>query len=255
MKSTLIKVLGIVLVIAVITILLINRFSQENEQNLNPGIREDVAPTLFNLGGVSIEPFESNTGFAGDLVFTKDTLREQDGLQTPIVLFGQKLPKSPGQPQRINPNFEFRSLNSPIEIISAIDGVVVFIKEQPEAKDYEVFLSTFEGSNWVIGYDHVTDLKVKKGDKVKVGQKLGKAALERDRYYRYELQINHEQPNDKTTMICPTQLLDKSVKGKYVEQFKQLEMDWKKWYGKDSFDTNQGGCVKEELTVSESEGR
>lgn len=255
MKRTLIKILGIVLVIAVIVFLLINRFTTENDKGLNLSNREDVAPVLFNLGGVEIEAFESKTGYAGDIVFTKDTLREQDGLSTPIVLFGQKLPKSPGQPQRINPNFEFRSLNSPIDIISAIDGVVVFIKEQPEANDYELFLSTFEGSNWVIGYDHVTDLKVKKGDKVKVGQRLGKAALERDRYYRYELQINHEQPNDMTTMTCPTTLLDKSVKDKYSKQFKQLETDWKKWYGKDTFVQNQGGCVKETMTVKESEGR
>ncbi len=254
MKLKPIYIISIVVVIIAV-VLAIVLLKPKDDRYPSQSSKEDNAPVLFNLGGIEIEPFDSSTGLSGDIVFTKDTLREQDGLSTPIVLFGQKLPKSPGQPQRINPNFEFRSLNSPIDIISAIDGVVVFIKEQPEANDYEVFLSKFDGSNWVIGYDHVTDLNVKKGDKVKVGQQLGKAALERDRYYRYELQINHEQPNDNTTMTCPTTLLDESVKDKYSKQFKQLEIDWKKWYGKDSFVQNQGGCIKDLLTVKESEGR
>ena len=75
---------------------------------------EESDVQLQNLGLASLD----------SVLVSQDALREYDssGLKG-FYVFGDKL--SGG---RINPNFEFASLKEDTEIISAIDGVVTFIR-------------------------------------------------------------------------------------------------------------------------------
>lgn len=210
-------------------------------------------PTLHNLGGVTLAAFDQATSLAGNIKFSRDGLDAARGRETHVYLFGQKLPKNADdEPQRINPNIEFGGIATQIDIIAAIDGVVVHIEQQPGSDDYEVFLARNENDTWVVGYDHLVNLTVKKGDRVKVGQKLGLVAPQNSGGYRYELQVNDELTK---MMHCPTELLDTSVKVVLSAQLEQLTKDWAAWYGKDVFGTHVGGCVKSSLTAAESEGR
>lgn len=209
--------------------------------------------TLFNLGGVTLAPYNETTGTAGDIKFSKNSLDAASGKESLVFLFGQKLPKNSGDTvQRINPNFEFGGLDRPIDLVAAIDGIVAHIEQQQESNDYEVFLSPKENSDWVVGYDHVTNLTVKKGEAVKVGQKLGVAGKQNSGDYRYELQINN---NNTDTMHCPTALLDSSVKATYAAALTQLVTDWQTWYGKSTYPTLTEGCTAPSITAAVSEGR
>lgn len=209
----------------------------------------DAQPVLYNLGGIDLER---------DVEFNAHVLDVARGKTAAVFLFGQPLPQNPGEPQRINPNLEFGGIKTPIELISALNGVVAFIKEQPETNDYEVFLQTEENSTWIVGYDHVTDLRVTKGQQISVGDVLGKAAIENNGYYRYEIQINHET-NNETTMICPTDLLDASVrtteKAKIDAFVERWNTSYRAVYNDDSYTTQSGGCIKSIVTNAESQGQ
>lgn len=171
-----------------------------------------------------------------------------------FYIFGDVLP---GTPVRHNPNFEFASLKEGTKLISAIDGVVGFIKEQPDSKDSEVFLMPSEQSDWVIGYDHVTDLKVKKGDKVKVGDIIGAPARQNNGLLRFEFQINKNDTGQDGTHICPTTLLASSVKESWVKQLKSVQDDWEKTTGLELYDTSKqepAGCLVKEMTPAYAQG-
>lgn len=210
---------------------------------------KDVPPVLYNLGGIDLER---------DVEFNAHVLDVSRGKTAAVFLFGQSLPQHPGEPQRINPNLEFGGIKTPIELVSALNGIVAFIKDQPETHDYEVFLQTEENSTWIVGYDHVTDLRVEKGQRISVGDVLGKAAIENNGYYRYEIQINHEAGND-TTMTCPTDLLDASVrdseKAKIDAFVDQWNASYQALYGVKAYPEQSGGCTVPTLTVAESQGQ
>ncbi len=222
--------------------------ASNNQPNSAETTTSDVQPVLYNLGGVDL---------TNDVEFNQYSLDIASGKNVAVFLFGQPLPAHPGEPVRINPNIEFGGLKEPIELVAAIDGIVTFIKDQPDTDDYEVFLQTDENSEWIIGYDHVTDLQVARGQLVSVGDVLGKAAQENNGYYRYELQINRESAND-TTMYCPTDLLDASVQADIQADLDTFVENWNTQYhavfDNDAYATQSGGCLKPTVTNAESQG-
>jgi len=119
---------------------------------------------------------------------TNDALREYSskGLKG-FYPFGDKLDQT-----RINPNFEFASLKEDTQVIAAIDGVVGFIKEQTDTNDFEVFLQPKDKSMWTVGYDHLKDLKVTKGQQVSAGDILGVPARQNNGQLRFEIQVNKD---------------------------------------------------------------
>lgn len=230
--------------------------STSTETNTNTRSTKTQDLVLSNLGGVELAAYNSQTKHAGDIQFTTDVLISDIQVETPVILFGQNLPKhQASEPQRINPNLEIHGLSEQIKVIAAIDGVVGFVKQQPGSDDAEVFLQPEKNSDWTIGYDHVVDVQVTQGQQVRVGDVLGKAALD-DRFgYYYEFQINQDNTANGTIMHCPTALLTNDIKATQQAAFDQLVSDWEQWYKKDVFPTQSGGCVRTTITAAESEGR
>lgn len=137
-----------------------------------------------------------------------------------------------------------------------VDGIVRFIKQQPDSKDYEVFIQPKEGSVWTIGYDHLTDVSVKKGQTVKAGDALGKPAVQNNGLLRFEIQINKDE-NGQTTHYCPTTLLAASVKDKWLTELTTMQNSWETKTGLELYDlTAQDpvGCLAKTLTPQQAEG-
>ncbi len=203
--------------------------------------------TLQNLGGIHFAKWQTGAATAGDLRFNKNFYDVKSGHSVPVFLFGQPLPKDVPMP---NPNFEFAGLDKAITLVSAIDGIVAFIQQQSETNDNEVFLQTKENSVWMIGYDHVTDLQVTKGQTIKAGDVIGKAAVQNNGVYRYELQINKEV-NGMTTYYCPTDLLAADVKATTVSAMEQMITDWNTFMGQKVYGQYTTSCTKPFLTTAE----
>lgn len=224
------------------------QYGDQGKQNTSTSsVHLNEKLVLQNLGGITFAKWQTGAATAGDLRFSKYYVDVKSGHSVPVFLFGQPLPKDVPTP---NPNFEFAGLDKPITLISAIDGIVAFIQEQPETKDNEVFLQTKDKSIWVIGYDHVTDLQVTKGQQIKVGDVIGKAAVQNNGVYRYELQINKEV-NGVTTYYCPTDLLSENTKATTIAAMEQMVSDWNTFMGQKVYGTYTTSCTKPTLTMAE----
>lgn len=216
-------------------------------QKTTSSVDDDEQLVLHNLGGIHFAKWQTGAAKAGDLRFSKTYVDVKSGHSVPVFLFGQPLPKDVPMP---NPNFEFAGVDTPITLISAIDGVVAFIQSQPETRDNEVFLRTKDNSIWTISYDHVTDLQVTKGQLIKVGDVIGKAAVQNNGVYRYELQINKEV-NGVTTYHCPTALLAADVQTSTVSAIEQMITDWNTFMGQNVYGQYRTSCTKPMMTTTE----
>lgn len=228
-----------------------------NNKNNTDGKQNNSTQEQTNQNSSETEPDLKlhNFGLASldDVLITKDALREYSEGHKGFYVFGDKLPDG----KRQNPNFEMASLKEGTQVVASIDGVVAFIKEQTETSDYEVFLQPKENSIWTIGYDHLINLKVKKGDTVKVGDVLGNPQRENNGALRFEIQINKGQ-NDQTKHICPTTLLADNVKDKVQTELKTMLDSWETKTGYELYDIDAQkpiGCIKTILTPAEAEGR
>ncbi len=222
--------------------------TQSNNTTSNSGevAKNDDNLALFNLGIANMDEVNVTTAATRDF-----TASGHKG----FYIFGDILP---GTPVRHNPNFEYASMKEGSKVISAIEGVVGFIKQQPDSNDYEVFLMTSEKSRWVIGYDHLTELKVKKGDKVKVGDTLGVPARQNNGLLRFEFQVNKDDGTSNAMHVCPVTLLDKSVKNSWVEQLQSSQAKWEQVTGLELYDTSKqdpAGCLMKEMSPAYAEGR
>lgn len=225
--------------------------NSSSDTQANPVQRVESAPeaatpepdiVLSNLGVASID----------DVLVQQQALRDfaSNGLKG-FYVFGDKL--SGG---RTNPNFEYASLKDGAKAVSAIDGSVEFIKEQSPG-DFEVFIQPKAASAWTIGYDHVTNLAVKKGDTVKAGDIIGDPVMQNNGLTRFEMQINKDA-DGITTHYCPSSLLAESAKTTILPQLRSMLEQWESTSGLELYDIaaqNPIGCLKTTITSSEAEGR
>lgn len=206
----------------------------------------DSQPVLQNLGLDTLD----------NVLITQNALREysSQGLKG-FYVFGEKLGGK--SDTRLNPNFEFSSLKPGTKLISAIDGVVAFIREQPDTKDYEVFIQPTQKSAWTIGYDHVSNVAVKKDDKIKAGDFIGNPAMQNNGSLRFEIQINKDE-NGTTTHYCPSTLLSSTIKESILSSISSMQEQWNILAGQKLYDISKQdptGCLKPTMSVAESEGR
>ncbi len=169
-----------------------------------------------------------------------------------FYFFGDTLPGA-----RKNPNFEFSSLKEGTKIIAAIDGTITFIKEQSESSDKEVFLQTNENSQWVIGYDHLVNVTVKKGDKVKAGDVLGEPAVQNNGLRRFEFQVNRKQSGGDDIHVCPTTLMAASYKDGLEKSLNTMMQQWNTFAGYTIYEVTLQtpiGCLVDTLTPQQAQG-
>lgn len=209
--------------------------------------------TTANASEADIELQNIGLASMSEVDITTQAVREYSnkGLKG-FYVFGDQL--SGG---RLNPNFEYASLKPNAKVVSAIDGVVGFVKQQPESDDYEVFIQPKEGSMWTIGYDHITNVVVKKGDSIKAGAVIGEPAVQNNGLTRFEIQINKDE-NGQTTHICPTTLLASSVKDKVQGELQSMQTEWEKVTKLELYNLdlqNPVGCLTTTLTPQQAEGR
>lgn len=214
--------------------------SNQGASNQEPDAEADIE--LQNFGLESLDSVD----------ITSQALRDykSQGLKG-FYVFGDKL--SGG---RSNPNFEFASLKQGIKVVAAIDGIVGFVKQQPDTGDYEVFLQPKENSAWTIGYDHLTNVNVKQGDTVKVGDVLGEPAMQNNGLTRFEIQINKDE-DGSTTYHCPSTLLAASAKDKLLADLVAMQQNWEANSGLELYDIvaqDPAGCIKKTMNPQEAEG-
>ena len=244
----------VVLVVVVLAVIGFVGFNVMNKEEADDNQSQQTSQTTPQTSEAEPDIALQNFGLASldSVLVSEDAVREYSSKQLKgFYVFGDKL--SGG---RSNPNFEFASLKSGTEVVAAIDGVIAFVKEQPDSGDMEVFLQPKEGSMWTIGYDHLTDLAVKQGDQVKAGDVLGKPAKQGNGVLRFEIQINKDKDGE-TLHVCPSTLLAKDVSTALLKDLANMQKAWETTTGLDLYDLGEQdpvGCLEQSMTPSQAEG-
>jgi hypothetical protein len=186
-------------------------------------------PVIYNLGIKDFGPYDASTGRAGAFV-----ILPKEGNYNEFFPFGSVVASDQQGHKKTLPEMEFTSLAPHTPVYAAADGWVQEIaaqEEVPGVTGYEILVPLNFLSNWVLDYDHVVNLKIKKGQYVKAGEQIGEAAPQgswAQGQYRTELAISNTIGSlgipwfiDKDW--CPMQFLAPSVKDKYTNDIIQLE--------------------------------
>ncbi len=221
----------------------------EDKQVVQPSSTDnkDKPPVLKNFG-FDIVPWDKRTNLAGDLIFTKDIIFEDNYIISKWVFveFG-------GRGQRksdaVGSNTEYWFF-VPIEtdVIAPINGIVN-VGFFEHTKDWGINFRTKENSNWIVSFEHVVDVKVKDGDIVKSGDVVAKAAPRiNNKAAMTELAV--WQGGKQVIKYCPFNFLDDSLKPIYKKKLNQLAKDWEEFIGKNIYEEEKWvspGCLVESI--------
>ena len=203
----------------------------------------EQVPVLKNLG-IRIEPWDKKTNLAGDLIFSKDVLFEDENILSEKILaeFGDTTYDK--RDPRPSVEYWFYPVKG-TKVEANTEGVIsIFFIEHTE--DWGVSIHP-EDSEYIISFEHLINLEVKEGDKVKTGDILGEVSL-RKQFGKdigfVELAV--WQGGRNIFKYCPFDFLDDSLKPIYEEKINRLASDWEQFIGKDVYkeeDWVSPGCL------------
>ncbi|MDO8649721.1 MAG: M23 family metallopeptidase [Candidatus Berkelbacteria bacterium] len=189
-------------------------------------------PTLkIKSLGINLAPFDPATGMAGDLEFTKTKFTS--GIQLLFSDFGYviKAANSASGQDKSNPQPTFIA---PLgtKVMSLVDGVV-FNVPKLYSNDYSVQVYDGEDATWVYETEHIINVTVKKGDKVKAGQVVGEVSDYSAHGYDGQglFEIGLLKGGQTPQHFCPFSYLDESIKDTTLKQLSALMKSWEEYRG------------------------
>ena len=216
----------------------------------------DTPDTLPKNIGFNLGTYDPATKQAGDFRFSAIP-----ALSDPLVNnrlwndYGDKSPK-PGDTMR-NPQTVFL-LPAGTNITSMIDGEVVSVQEFGN-NDYGVMIAKDSKSKWRYEHEHISDVQVKQGEKVKAGQVIAKVGQHTNSwqypgYGLFEIGLYRSHPNGVGgSEDCIFKFLDQSVKQDIQAKVTGIYTAWEEFRGDTSIYDQENyaspGCVIEE-TIS-----
>lgn len=181
--------------------------------------------------GINLEEFNPATGMAGDLKFTKFVFPE-GSFDTIFVEYGRREPNNSaeGNRERYNPQPTFLA---PLgtKVHSLVDGTVVNVPKL-YSNDYSVHVKG-KGSEVIFETEHVINVKVKTGDKVKAGDVIAEVSdYNGDKLDGLGLfEIGVLVPGNPPKHVCTFDYLDESIKEATLKKISSLQLAWEKYRG------------------------
>lgn len=182
--------------------------------------------------GVNLGYYDPATNKAGDMVFTKATLSSGAGMQMLFMEFGHVIPgnSATGFRDKSNPQPTF-ILPLGSKVYALVDGEVYDVPKL-YSNDYSVMVQA-EGSDLVFETEHVMNVKVKKGDRVKAGQVVGEVS----NYDAHNwdglglVEIGILKAGNPPSHLCPFDYLDDSIKDETLKKLTALKKSWEEYRG------------------------
>lgn len=188
---------------------------------------------LRNIG-VTIAPYDSETGRAGDFLFLR-------GLPKPLGEFGQIAYTPDHQPKAL-PHFTYAVAES-THVLAAISGRVLWAELQQPMGDYEVLIAPSAGSKWWVSYDHVHMLRFAPGDSVRSGDVIANAWPQGGGQAWFEFMVGHDPTGSAHYAYCPWVLFDSASRDAARAQVAQLAREWEAFKGDESaYDESAWTC-------------
>ncbi|MCE7936827.1 hypothetical protein DYH10_03525 [Candidatus Saccharibacteria bacterium CPR2] len=228
-------VILVVVVIGVAGYLVLNKKStgKNGSGQSKTSNEESASQAKIKHLGVNLDYYNPATNKAGDFVFTK--AKFTSGIQLLFTDFGYVIEgenTDTGQ-DKANPQPTF-ILPLGSKVYSPVDGEVQDVP-QLYSSDYSVMIRT-EDSELVFETEHVINVKVKKGDKVKAGQEI--AEVSGYSAHGYDgmglVEIGVLRGGNPPEHLCPFDYLDDSIKDETINKINALKKSWEEYRGDDN---------------------
>lgn len=195
--------------------------------------------------GVNLDTYDPATNKAGDFEFTKENM----AFNMLFFDYGFEVPATSAGPAKKNPQPTF-ILPVGTEVHSLVDGEV-FDVPKLYSNDYSVMVKG-EGSDLIFETEHVMNVKVKKGDKVKAGDVIAEVSdYDAKNYAGLGLvEIGVLKGGNPPSHLCPFDYLDDSIKDSTLKKITALQKSWEEYRGDTSiYDESKlviPGCLTRE---------
>ncbi len=176
--------------------------------------------------GVNLDTYNPATNKAGDFEFTKEKM----SFNMLFFEYGFEVPATSAGPAKKNPQPTFiLPLGSKVHAL--VDGEVYDVPKL-YSNDYSVMVQG-EGSDLIFETEHVINVKVKKGDKVKAGDVIAEVSdYDAKNYAGLGLvEIGVLKGGNPPSHICPFDYLDDSIKDKTFKNITALQKSWEEYRG------------------------
>lgn len=222
-----------------------------NNFSANPEQAAEKTEVKIKHLGINLGEFDPKTEMAGDLKFTKFEFPE-GSFDTIFVDYGRREPNNSaeGNSERYNPQPTFLApLGTKVHAL--IDGTVVDVPKL-YSNDYSVHMQG-EGSDLIFETEHVINVTVKKGDRVKAGDVIAEVSdYNGDKLDGLGLvEIGVLIPGNPPKHACTFDFLDDSIKQQTLNQISSLQKAWETYKGDSSvYDEKTQvlpGCLSRDL--------
>ncbi|HMT56343.1 MAG TPA: M23 family metallopeptidase [Candidatus Saccharibacteria bacterium] len=194
--------------------------------------------------GVELDYYDAGTNKAGDFVFTKEVL----SFDRLFFDFGFTVPANSAGPEKKNPQPTF-IVPLGTKVHSLVDGVVYDVPKL-YSDDYSVQVQG-EGSELLFETEHVINVTVKKGDKVKAGDVIAEVSDYDAKNYAglglVEIGILKGGDSGPPKHFCPFDYLDDSIKDDLLAKITAFQKSWEEYRGDATIydETNYAipGCI------------
>ena len=225
-------VVALLLIIAAVGFAVINK--NKGTESVTANNAEKVAqksPAKIKHLGVNLDYYDATSNKAGDFVFTKATFGA--GIQQIFMNYGNIVPASSAGPAKSNPQPTF-ILPLGTKVHALVDGEVVNVPKLYSG-DYSVMVQG-EGSDLTFETEHVINVKVKKGDKVKAGDVIAEVSdYDAKGYDGLGLfEIGVLKSGNPPSHVCVFDYLDDSIKEDILKKITALQKSWEEYRGDSS---------------------
>lgn len=201
--------------------------SSETKTETKPS--KDSSKPIKHLG-VNLDYYDPATNKAGDFAFTKASFTS--GIQLLFTDFGYVISgniSSTGQ-AKSNPQPTF-ILPLGTKVHSLVDGEV-FNVPKLYSNDYSVMVQA-DGNDLVFETEHVKNVLVKKGDKVKAGDVIAEVSDYSAHGYNGLglVEIGVLKGGNPPQHLCPFEYMDESVKDEISKKISALKKSWEEYRG------------------------
>ena len=209
------------------------RLTTNNSTSTKTNSADEPSLKIKSLG-INLADFAPTTGMAGDLKFSK--AKFTSGIQLLFSDYGYVIKaanSSTGQ-DKSNPQPTFIA---PLgtKVMSLVDGVV-FNVPKLYSNDYSVQVYDGKDATWVYETEHVINVTVTKGDRVKAGQVIGEVSDYSAHGYNGQglFEIGVLKGGQTPKHYCPFSYLDDSIKDATFKQLASLMKSWEEYRGDSS---------------------
>lgn len=251
-----VELLFILVVVGLVAGIGLYVYSAQNKDTDTTSSNSEVATTTeaetetkIKHLGVNLGAYDPQTNKAGDFEFTKEDMT----FNMLFFDFGFTVPASSAGAEKKNPQPTF-ILPLGTQVHSLVDGEVIDVPKL-YSNDYSVMVKG-EGSDLVFETEHVINVKVKKGDKVKAGDVIAEVSdYDAHNYAGLGLvEIGVLKGGNPPSHLCPFDYLDESIKDNTLKNIAALQKSWEEYRGDSSIYDESKVVIPGCLTLDPIEG-